>query len=157
MMVVSGSMTSGKRGMGSEEGGATSIDEAGPGGSNRTDGEVADVESPPKFKSTGDVRRTLLVLLPANNLPGDSFEWSRLPANILLPLLDRWPAPDEDRQGKSRLRNLDPFPPPENEKTSFSFHFGISLIINTPWYLIGTEPSMALILKFSHIITLSSS
>lgn len=69
IIVVSGSMTSGKRGMGSEDGGATSIDE-GPG---IIDGEVA-VDSPPKFKSTGDVRRTLLVLLPANNWPGDSFE-----------------------------------------------------------------------------------
>ena len=52
------------------------------------------VVSPPKFKSTGDVRRTLLVLLAKS---------IRLPA-------DGWP--DDDRHGKSRFRNLDLLLPP---------------------------------------------
>jgi hypothetical protein len=51
------------------------------------------------------VRRTLLVLLPENNWPGDSLWW----LIIRLPLLDLWP----DRQGNSRFKNLVRFPPPE--------------------------------------------
>lgn len=98
MAVFSGSMTSGNRGMGKEDG-ATSRDGGGPTSDN---GDVTD-ESPPKFKSTGDVRRTLLVLLLVNSWPAGS-----LCINIRLPLLDRW----VDLHGKSRFRNLDRFPPP---------------------------------------------
>ena len=58
--IGSGSMIFGKRGMASVDG-LTSI-----GGGPAKMGEVVD-GSPPRFKSTGDVRRTLLVLLPLNS------------------------------------------------------------------------------------------
>lgn len=62
-MIIAGTSastrTSGKRGMGSDEDGMTSAD-GGP-------AAIMGKDSPPRFKSTGDVRRTLLVLLPENN------------------------------------------------------------------------------------------
>lgn len=98
--VGSGSTIVGNRGMGNEDGATSKV-----GGPPIDNGEVTD-DSPPKFKSTGDVRRTLLVLLLEKNWLDDS-----LCVITRLPLLERCDV-DDDRHGKSRFKNLDRFPPP---------------------------------------------